>query len=75
MSNNPLRVTLAKPDPDQVDIFHGYVVASTQPAIDAGGEVSSRFGLAHIHGDAPLSLELHPTRHSREGGCGKSPRL
>ncbi|MEM7339771.1 MAG: DUF1330 domain-containing protein [Actinomycetota bacterium] len=53
MSNTTLLVTLAKPEPDQAEVFHGYVEASTQLALEAGGEVSSRFGVRHIHGDAP----------------------
>lgn len=43
MSNNTLLITLAQPDPDQTETFHGYVGASTDLAIEAGGEVSSRF--------------------------------
>lgn len=56
MTNNTLLVTFAKPDPTQLEIFGSYVGASTELAIEAGGEVSSRFPVAHIHGDAPASV-------------------
>jgi len=52
-TNTTLLVTLAQPNPDEVDTFHGYVGASTELAIEAGAVVSSRFGVTHIHGDAP----------------------
>ena len=48
-----LLVTLAKPNPDETDVFQGYVQESTALAIEAGGEVSSRIGVRHLHGDAP----------------------
>ena len=52
-TNTTLLVTLAQPNPDEVETFHGYVGASTELALEAGGVVSSRFGVEHIEGDAP----------------------
>lgn len=56
MTNNTLLITFAKPDPTQLEVFGSYVGASTELAIEAGGEVSSRFPVAHVHGDAPASI-------------------
>lgn len=56
MTNNTLLITFAKPDPTQLEIFGSYVGASTELAMEAGGEVSSRFSVTHIHGDAPASI-------------------
>ncbi|MGI9605529.1 MAG: DUF1330 domain-containing protein, partial [Acidimicrobiales bacterium] len=56
MSNNSLLITLAQPNPEEVETFHSYVQASTDLALDAGAEVSSRFGVRHIHGDAPAVI-------------------
>lgn len=56
MSNNTLLITLAQPKPDETKTFHRYVGASTELAVEAGGEVSSRFGVRHIHGDAPAAI-------------------
>lgn len=56
MSNKTVLITLAKPNPEEAETFHGYVEASTKLAIDAGGEVSSRFGVRPIHGDAPAAV-------------------
>lgn len=53
MSNSTLLITLAKPIPEEMETFQGYVGSSTELAIEAGAEVSSRFGVDHIHGDAP----------------------
>lgn len=53
MSNSSLLITLAQPNPEQAETFHSYVQSSTELALDAGGEVSSRFGVRHLHGDAP----------------------
>ena len=52
-TNTALLITLAKPVPDEAETFHGYVEASTHLALDAGGVVSSRVGVDHVHGDAP----------------------
>ena len=56
MSNNTLLVTLARPKPDQAETFHGYVGASTELAIEAGGEVSSRFGVRQLIGATPATI-------------------
>ena len=48
-----LLITLAQPNPDETERFHGYVAASTALALRAGAEVSSRFGVRHLIGDAP----------------------
>lgn len=56
MTNNTLLITFAKPDPEQLETFGAYVGASTELAIEAGGEVSSRFQVEHLHGDAPASV-------------------
>lgn len=56
MSNQALLITLAQPKPHEIDAFHGYVGASTELALEAGGEVSSRFGVRHIHGNAPAAI-------------------
>ena len=56
MQNPTLLVTLAQPNPDEVATFQDYVGASTELAVEAGAEVSSRFGVRHIHGDAPASV-------------------
>ncbi len=56
MTNNTLLITFAKPDPTELEMFGSYVGASTELAIEAGGEVSSRFPVTHIHGDAPASI-------------------
>lgn len=55
-TNNTLLVTFAKPNPEEIETFHGYVGASTGLAIEAGGIVSSRFGVAHVEGDAPAAI-------------------
>lgn len=55
-SNNTLLVTLAQPKPDQTDTFHGYVGASTELALAAGGEVSSRFGVRQLIGETPAAI-------------------
>ncbi|MEM7091753.1 MAG: DUF1330 domain-containing protein [Actinomycetota bacterium] len=52
-TNSTLLITLAKPNSEEVEVFHGYVAGSTELAIAAGAEVSSRFAVEHIHGDAP----------------------
>lgn len=67
MSNDTLLITLAQPNPDHADVFHSYVEASTQLALNAGAVVSSRFGVRHIHGDAPaliFGLATFPTVES-----------
>ncbi|MEM9651343.1 MAG: DUF1330 domain-containing protein [Actinomycetota bacterium] len=56
MSNNTLLITLAKPNREQTETFHGYVGASTELAIAAGAEVSSRFGVRPLLGDAPADV-------------------
>ena len=56
MSNQTLLVTFAQPNPDETETFAGYVGASTELALEAGGEVSSRFGVRHLHGDAPAAV-------------------
>ena len=50
MPNDALLITLAQPNPDESDTFRSYVTASTELALDAGGEVSSRFGVRQILG-------------------------
>ena len=55
-SNTTLLVTLAQPDPDEVERFHGYVGASTELALVAGAEVSSRFPVRSVIGDAPAAV-------------------
>lgn len=54
--NNTLLITLAQPTPDQTETFHDYVGSSTELAIAAGAEVSSRFGVRHLIGDAPATV-------------------
>ena len=66
MTNSSLLITLAKPNPAESETFQSYVQASTALAIAAGGEVSSRFGVHHLHGDAPavvfgLAIFPNPT--------------
>lgn len=56
MSNSTVLVTFAQPDPDELDTFRSYVGASTELALHVGGEVSSRFGVRHLHGDAPADV-------------------
>ena len=56
MANNTLLITFAQPDPGELETFDDYVGASTQLALDVGGEVSSRFAVKHLHGDAPASV-------------------
>ncbi len=56
MTNNTLLVTFAQPNAEQTETFHSYVGSSTQLAVDVGGEVSSRFAVRHLHGDAPASV-------------------
>lgn len=56
MTNDSLLVTFAQPNPEEIETFQSYVHASTVLAIEAGGEVSSRFGVRHLHGDAPAAV-------------------
>lgn len=56
MTDRSLLITLAQPNPEQMETFQSYVMASTQLAVDVGGEVSSRFQVRHLHGDAPASI-------------------
>lgn len=56
MTTRALLVTLAQPNPDQLDTFRSYVESSTRLATDVGGEVSSRFPVRHLHGDAPATI-------------------
>ena len=51
-----LLVTLAKPDLEEMEVFQQYVGASTELAVQAGAEVSSRFGVDHLEGDAPAAV-------------------
>ena len=52
-TNTTLLVTLAKPNLEEIETFQGYVEASTDLALAAGGVVSSRFSVDHLEGDAP----------------------
>lgn len=52
-TNITLLVTLAKPNLEEIETFQGYVEASTDLALAAGGVVSSRFSVDHLEGDAP----------------------
>ncbi len=56
MANDTLLITLAQPKPDQTETFHGYVGSSTELALAAGGEISSRFGVRQLVGDAPAAI-------------------
>ncbi|MGI9615866.1 MAG: DUF1330 domain-containing protein [Acidimicrobiales bacterium] len=56
MSNNTLLITLAQPKPSETETFHSYVGASTELALEAGGEVSSRFGVRQLIGDTPAAI-------------------
>lgn len=66
-TNNALLVTLAQPNPEEIETFQGYVAASTELALEAGAVVSSRFVVEHIHGDAPavvFGLATFPSAES-----------
>lgn len=56
MPNNTLLLTLAQPKPDETETFHHYVESSTGLALQAGGEVSSRFGIRQLIGDSPAAV-------------------
>ena len=56
MPNNTLLITFAQPEPDEAETFHAYVGASTELAIEAGAEVSSRFGVRRLIGDDPAAV-------------------
>ncbi len=56
MTNNSLLITLAQPNPDHLDTFGSYVGASTELALDVGGEVSSRFQIRQLVGDDAASV-------------------
>ncbi len=56
MTNKSLLITFAQPNPEEIETFQFYVKASTELAIGAGGEVSSRFGVRPVLGDAPAAV-------------------
>ncbi len=56
MSNNTLLLTLAQPNPDEAKTFQHYVGSSTELALEAAGEVSSRFGVRQLVGDTPAAV-------------------
>ena len=51
-----LLITFAQPVPEEMARFQGYVGASTELALAAGGEVSSRFGVRSIIGEVPAAI-------------------
>ena len=51
-----LLLTFAQPDPEHAETFQSYVAASTELAIAAGGEVSSRFQVRPVLGDTPAAI-------------------
>ena len=66
MSNKTLLITLAQPEPDRTETFHGYVGESTELALEAGGKVSSRFGVRQLIGETPATIFGFATFPSRD---------